>query len=89
MLHSGDMEEHRSYQAALQNPWPFQSHGDAVEKNKGQDHVIKELMGDDGLAEHSEPARRDGTGETDEEEVRLKMKPKKESQKIIHPFVLI
>lgn len=34
---------------------PFQSHRDAVEKDKDQDHVVEELVGDDGLAEQPEP----------------------------------
>lgn len=47
-----------SYQTALQYLWPLQSHCDAVEKDKDQNHIVKELVGDNGLAEHPEPSRR-------------------------------
>lgn len=50
-----DLEEHSSYQTALHYLWPLQSHCDAVEKDEGQDHIVKELMGNNGLAEQSEP----------------------------------
>lgn len=36
---------------------PFQSHCDAVEEDKDQDHVIKELMSNDGLTEKPESER--------------------------------
>lgn len=49
--------ERGSHQAALQDLGPLQSHGDAVEEDEGQDHVVKELVGDDGPAEQSEPER--------------------------------
>lgn len=45
------------YQTALQYLRPLQSHRDAVEKDEGQDNVVKELMGDDGLAEEPESDR--------------------------------
>lgn len=51
----------RSYQAALQDFGPLQSHRDAVEEDEDQDHVVEELMGDDGLAQQPEPVRRDTT----------------------------
>ncbi len=57
-----DMEKQSSYQTALQYLWPLQSHCDAVEKDEGQDHVVKELMGDNGLAEQSEPDEREAKG---------------------------
>lgn len=44
-----------SYQAALQNLWPLQSHSDAVEEDKDQDHIVKKLMSNNGLTEKSEP----------------------------------
>lgn len=45
-----------SYYAALEDLGPLQGHRDAVEKDKDQNHVVKELVGDYGLAEQSEPA---------------------------------
>lgn len=48
-----------TYQAALQDPGPLQSHRDAVEKNEGQDDVVEEFMGDDGLTEEAKPAAND------------------------------
>ena len=56
------IEKHSSYQTALQYLWPLQSHCDAVEKDEGQDHVVKELMSDNGLAEQSEPEKRETEG---------------------------
>lgn len=44
------------YQAALQNLGPLQSHCDAVGEDEDQHHVVKELMGYDGLAHLAEPA---------------------------------
>lgn len=49
----------------MQNLRPLQSHRDAVEKDESQDHVVKELMGDNRLAEQSEPKR--NRGESKEE----------------------
>lgn len=54
-----DMEKQASYQTALKYLWPLQSHCDAVEKDEGQDHIVKELMGNNGLAEQSEPDKRE------------------------------
>lgn len=48
----------RVYQAALQDLGPLQSHGDAVGEDEGQHHVVEQLVGDDGLAQLSEPGRR-------------------------------
>lgn len=45
-----------SYYTALEDLGPLQGHRDAVEKDKDQNHVVKELVGDYGLAEQSEPA---------------------------------
>lgn len=44
------------YQAALQDLGPLQSHRDAVGEDEDQHHVVKELMGYDGLAHLAEPA---------------------------------
>lgn len=52
------MDKHSSYQAALQNLRPLQSHCDAVEKDEDEDHIVKELMGNNGLAEQSEPDKK-------------------------------
>lgn len=41
--------------AAGLNLGPLQGDGDAVEKDEGQDDVVKELVGDDGLAQDPEP----------------------------------
>lgn len=46
----------KGYQAALQNLGPLQSHCDAVGEDEDQHHVVKELMGYDGLAHLAEPA---------------------------------
>lgn len=46
------------YQAALQYLGPLQSHCDAVGEDKDQNHVVKQLMGYDGLTHQSEPGRR-------------------------------
>lgn len=54
-----DTEKRGSYQTALHYLGPLQSHCDAVEKDEGQNHVVKELMGNNGLAEQSEPDRRE------------------------------
>lgn len=56
------MEKHRSYQTALHYLRPLQSHCDAVEKDEGQDYVVKQLMGDNGLTEQSEPGERETKG---------------------------
>lgn len=48
----------RFYQAALVDLGPLQGHGDAVGEDEGQNHIVKELVGDDGLAQLSEPSRR-------------------------------
>lgn len=45
------------YQAALEDPGPLQSHRDAIEEDENQDHVVKELVSNDGLAEGPEPGR--------------------------------
>lgn len=47
-----------SYQATLKNLWPLQSHCDAIEEYEGQHHVVKEFMGNNRLAEQSEPNKR-------------------------------
>lgn len=44
------------YQAALQDLGPLQCHCDAVGEDEDQHHVVKELMGYDGLAHLAEPA---------------------------------
>lgn len=44
-----------SYYTALEYLRPLQGHRDAVEKDKDQNHVVKELVGDYGLAEQPEP----------------------------------
>lgn len=46
------------YQTSLQYLRPLQGYCDAVEKDEGQDYIVKELMGDNGLAEQSEPGKR-------------------------------
>lgn len=43
------------YQAALQYLGPLQSYRDAVGEDEGQHHIVKQLMGYDGLAHLSEP----------------------------------
>lgn len=48
----------RVYQAALVDLGPLQSDGDAVGEDEGQNHVVEQLVGDDGLTQLSEPARR-------------------------------
>ena len=66
----------RAYQAALMDLGPLQGHSDAVEEDEGQHHIVKELMGNDGLTELSEPAKtrkegeREREGETDKEKMR-------------------
>lgn len=62
-LHGPDTNKQRSYQAALQNPGPLQSHCDAVEEDEDQHDVVEQLMGDDGLAEQPEPGTRGREGE--------------------------
>ena len=59
------MENPCSYQASLQNPGPLQSHCDAVEEDKDQDHVVEELMSNNGLTEQSEPDLRETKGLVD------------------------
>lgn len=49
---------------------PLQSHSDAVEKDEGQDHVVKELMGDNGLAEQSEPDKTERWGVRGKQQIR-------------------
>lgn len=44
-----------SYYTALEYLRPLQGHRDAVEKDEDQNHVVKELVGDYGLAEQPEP----------------------------------
>lgn len=39
---------------------PLQGHGDAVGEDEGQHHVVEQLVGDDGLAQLSEPATGSG-----------------------------
>lgn len=43
------------YQAALKYLRPLQSYCDAVGEDEGQHHIVKQLMGDNGLAYLSEP----------------------------------
>lgn len=43
------------YQAALEDLGPLQSYCNAVGEDEGQHHVVKQLMGYDGLAYLSEP----------------------------------
>lgn len=57
-----DAEAFGSYQAALQDLRPLQSYCDAVEEDEGQDHIVEELMGNDGLAEQPEPDETDVRG---------------------------
>lgn len=80
-----NMDKNSSYQAALQNLRPLQSHCDAVEKDKDQDHIVKELMGNNGLAEQSEPDK----SETETEEQGKVRVNKKDKIKIVQLFVLI
>lgn len=47
------------YQAALQNLGPLQGYCDTVGEDEGQHHIVKQLMGYDGLTHLSEP----GAGE--------------------------
>ena len=44
-----------SYQAALIDFRPLQGHGDAVEENEGQNHIVKQLVNDDGTTQLTEP----------------------------------
>lgn len=46
-----------THSAAGLNLGPLQGDGDAVEKNEGQDDIVKELVGNDGLAQDPEPNR--------------------------------
>lgn len=43
--------------AAGLNLGPFQGDGDAVEEDEGQDDIVEELVGDDGLTQDPEPGR--------------------------------
>lgn len=45
-----------THSAASLDLGPLQGDGDAVEKDEGQDHIVEELVGDDGLTQDSEPA---------------------------------
>lgn len=59
----------------MQNLRPLQSHGDAVEKDEDQDHIVKELMGNNGLAEQSEPDKNEREAEEEGEGLIRKMYP--------------
>lgn len=43
--------------AAGLNLGPFQGDGDAVEEDEGQDDIVEELVGDDGLTQDPEPGQ--------------------------------
>lgn len=51
-----------TYKTALKNLWSFQSDSDAVEENENQNHIVKDLMSNNGLAKQPEPDRRETKG---------------------------
>ena len=45
------------HSAARVDVGPLQGDGDAVEEDEGQDDIVKELMGNDGLTQDPEPGQ--------------------------------